>query len=358
MKRLVTLCLIITLGLSACSVQFNPPPIATNPPAAQATQTPLVLIVPPTLTALPPTAAPSVVPTDTAAPLPTATAAPATLAPATAAPVTSTSTATALSLEQLRGATLSILTTDNATRTITLKDGKYESGSDRAKPGYISVTMDDKVAFGDLNGDGLPDAAIILAENFGGSGTYITVAAILNQAGQPMAVASALIDDRAILHAISIQAGQILVDAIIHGPTDPMCCAGLPSKRAYRLIDNSLVLAQFSTTTANGLERLIQVDSPANGTQISSPFVIKGSVTVSPFENSLGYSVFVQGAKDPVLQAGFTVKGDGLGGPGSFELPIDPAKINFKGPLRIEIADVSAADGSYLAVSTVFLILK
>ena len=182
--------------------------------------------------------------------------------------------------------------------------------------------------------------------------------AVLNQAGQPNAVADALIDDRPMLNALDIQNGEILVDATIHGVNDPMCCPALPSKRAYRLVENRLVLSMFSSTAAGGVERVIQVDSPASGTEISGPFVIKGSVSISPFENTLGYTVFVTGAKDPVLQASFVVQGDGLGGPGTFELPIDPAKINFKGPIRIEISDVSAADGSYLALRSVFVVLK
>ena len=360
MKHLFSLFLICALGLTACSVEFNPPAIVTNPPPAPATRTPVILMATPTFTALPTTVPATIAPTEpqgtnTLAPLPSATLpADTPAAPTRTAPVP----APTLSMEQLRGVTVTVLGNDNASHTITLKDGVFEQGTDRSKPGYISVKMSDIAAFGDLNGDGQSDAAIILAENFGGSGTYVIVYAILNQGGQPQAAASALIDDRALVHTLSIQDGQILVDATIHGPNDPMCCPGLPSKGIYRLSENNLVLTQFSTTTANGVDRVIQVDSPANGTEINSPFVINGSVTVSPFENTLRYIVFVQGKRDPVLQAGFTIKGDGLGGPGSFELPIDPAKINFKGPVRIEISDINAADGSYLAVNTLFVVLK
>ncbi len=362
MKHLLIVCLICALGLSACSTGITASPIATNPPAAA---TPAFTALPPSAVpteAAPTVAFPTTTATNTPAPLPTATlilpTATLILPTATLIPPSATLAGPALSLEQLRGATLTIQGADQKEHVITLKDGKFQQGSDPAQPGYISVKMGEQVAFGDLNGDGSEDAAISIAENYGGSGTFVSVVAVLNQGGNPQALATALIDDRPMLNRLEIKDGQLWVDATVHGPNDPMCCPSLPSKRAYRLVDNSLALAQLSTTTANSIERVIQIDSPANGTEISGPFVIKGGVTVSPFENSLGYSVFVPGAKDPVLQAGFTIKGDGLGGPGTFELPIDPAKINFKGPLRIEISDVSAADGSYLAVETVFVVLK
>ena len=348
MKHLLIVCLIFALGLSACSTATNPPAAATPvftapPPSAVPTE------------AAPTAAIPTTAATNTPAPLPTATIIPPT---ATLIAPSATLAGPALSLDQLRNATLTIQGADQKDHVINLKNGKFQQGSDPAQPGYISVTMGEKVAFGDLNGDGIDDAAFTTAENYGGSGTFVSVVAVLNQNGTPKAVATALIDDRPMLNRLEIKDGQLLVDATIHGPSDAMCCPSLPSKRAYRLVDNTLVLSQLSTTTANALERVIQVDSPADGTEISGPFVIKGSVTVSPFENTLAYSVFAPGAKDPVLQAGFTIKGDGLGGPGTFELPIDPAKINLKGPVRIQISDVSAADGSYLAVKTVFLVLN
>ena len=166
------------------------------------------------------------------------------------------------------------------------------------------------------------------------------------------------IDDRAILQELAIQKGEIFVDAIIHGPNDPMCCAALATTRLYRLLENDLFLTHFTSKTSEGLERIIKIDSPLDGTETSGPFVIKGSVSVSPFENNLTYTVFPLTSHEPSGQAGFTISGDGLGGPGSFELPLDLSIGSYKGPVRIEISDVSPADGSYLAVTTLYLTLK
>jgi hypothetical protein len=340
MKRLTAILLVLVLASLACSLDFNPPPLSLTPAQGAATRTPLILQPTLTFTPIPPTVPPQETATETQIP-PTAT------------PVTAT-----LTIDQLRNSTLTIMGSDQILRTVTLKDGLYQEGSDPAQVGYVSIFLGEKIAFGDLNADGLDDAAIIIAESYGGTGVFVSVVAVLNQGGQPNAVATAPIDDRPMINDLSIKNGEIYVDATIHGINDPGCCAALPSTRNYRLIENTLVLSNFTTTISAGAQRVIAIDSPVNGAEISGPFVVKGSVTISPFENNLVYKVFLQGTPDPVAQAGFLVSADGLGGPGSFELPLDFSAAGFKGPIRLEISDVSPADGSYLALNTLYLTLK
>lgn len=345
MKRFVATLLVLVLASLACSLDFNPPPLSLTPALGLATRTPVMLQPTLTSTPIPPTATRRVEPVETETQIPPTV------------PPTST-TSPGLTAELLRNSTLTIMGSDQILRTITLKDGKYQAGTDPAQSGYVSVSLGEKIAFGDLNADGVEDAAIIIGENYGGSGVFISVVAVLNENGQPNAVATAVIDDRAMINDLSIKDGEIFVDATVHDVSDAMCCPSLPSTRNYRLVENELVLSRLTTKTPDGTERVIAVTSPANGTEISGAFVVKGSVTVSPFENTLSYSVFLPGTKDPVAQSGFTISADGLGGPGTFELPLDFTAAGFKGPVRIEISDLSAADGSYLALKTLYLTLK
>lgn len=342
MKRLMVSLIALVLASLACSADYNPPPLSLTPVTGNSTNTPV--LIPPTLTftPIPFTSTPAQVATATSVP-PTATAVPA---------------QSGLTADQLRNATITFVGSDQNARTITLQNGKYQNGTDTSKPDYAVITLGDKIAFGDLNADGVDDAAITLAENYGGSGVFVSVVAVLNKGGQPNAVASALVDDRAMVNNLAIKDGEIYLDATIHDINDPMCCPSLASKRNYRLFDNQLVLSRYTTQRANSPERVITIDSPTNGAEISGPFVVKGSVTVSPFENTLSYSVFMPGTKDPVAQSAFTINGDGLGGPGTFELPLDFTAAGFKGPVRIEIADVSPADGSNNAVRSLFVTLK
>ena len=247
---------------------------------------------------------------------------------------------------------------DQVARIISFKDGKYEQGTDPSQTGYVSISIGDQIVFGDLNGDGLADAVVSLAENYGGTGVFVSILVILNNSGQPGRVATASIEDRALVNELKIENGEILVDVTVHGPNDPLCCPSQPSTRIYRLIENNLVLSRLSTNTPDGSERVIQINSPANGAELSGPFVIMGTVSISPFENNLVYRIFKPGASEPIDQAGFIISADGLGGPGSFELTLDMRQKGFMGPLRIEILDTSPADGSTLALATLFIISK
>jgi heat shock protein HslJ len=80
------------------------------------------------------------------------------------------------------------------------------------------------MAFGDLNGDGVKDAVVVLVTNPGGSGTFYDLVAVLNRDGEPEHVATVSLGDRAKIQALSVESGQIVVRMITHGPNDPMCC--------------------------------------------------------------------------------------------------------------------------------------
>ena len=289
--------------------------------------------------------------TPTPAPVLTDTPAPTTAAP-TAVP--------ALSLDQLKNAQVQItgVTDSSKTRTVQLTNGAFLSGSDPAATDYASVNMGQQVAFGDLNGDGAPDAAMIIGENYGGTGVFVSVVSMLNQGGQPVFGGSAGVDDRPTINSLAIQDGEILLDAVVHGPNDPGCCAAQPVKETMRMWSGRLVLTHYTSTIPDGTERIIKIDAPASGSVVSGPFTVNGSVTIAPFENNLAYSVFLEGTPDPVAQSAIIVNAPAPGGPGTFQLPLDFTAAGIKGKLRIEISDLSAADGSYLAMDTLFVTVK
>lgn len=349
MKTLAAFLLILALATLACGLDFNPPPLSFTQPAPQPSSPPIIIQA--TQTANPTSVPPS--PTVTA-PAPTETVRPTQAAPT----ATETQPSPTLTINQLRNASIEVRGSDQILRTATLIDGKYEANSDSTQPDYVIATVGDKFAFGDLNGDGLEDAVMILGENVGGTGEFVSLITFLNQGGQPVYTSRAEIEDRAQVQSLDIQNDEILLNIIVHGPGDPQCCASLVSTRNYRLIENALVLSRLTTVTSSNSERIIQIVSPVNGTQVSGAFILLGSVSISPFENNLVYTVYTQNGTTALDQGGFTIQGDGLGGPGTFELPLNFANIGLQGPVRIQIADISAADGSYLAINTVFLVLK
>jgi hypothetical protein len=84
---------------------------------------------------------------------------------------------------------------------------------------------------GDLDGDGVPDAAVVLVTSTGGAQVYYEVAAVLNDKGNPVHAATAPIGDRIRFQWVNIRNGEIQVELFTHGEKDPACC---PTKKVIR----------------------------------------------------------------------------------------------------------------------------
>lgn len=273
-----------------------------------------------------------------------------------ASPTPALTSVPALTVDQLKNASYQLVFQDSH-KTIQLTNGIYQNGSDPASPDYADVTLVGEMAFGDLNGDGIDDAAVLLAENYGGTGVFVSVVAMINQNGKAVQASAEMIDDRPMINSISIKDGQIFLDATVHGPNDPGCCAAQPVKQVYRFVGGKLVFTSISMKTANGLERIITIDSPVDGSSASWPLTITGKVTIAPFENNLLYVVF-DANNNQLKQGPFLVNADQPGSPGTFSLPLDLSSSGVSGPIRIQIEDSSPADGSILALGSVAVNIK
>jgi hypothetical protein len=317
-RKLIFPFLALALAVLACNLQSPTP-----------TSTPVVI----TATSAPSTSVPPAL-TDT--PVVTATNTPA----VTAAPPGS------LTPDMLLNGTY---LTPFYNRTVTLVNGSYSESN--GINSYF-VQMLNVYAFGDLNGDGKDDAAVILAESSGGSGTFVSVVAILNQNGTPHQASQAQLGDRQVVNSVDISSGVIHLDMVVHSPNDPLCCPSLPQKQNYWLIGSKLWLMRL-TSTVGGTEHLINVDSPGIWTTVTNPFTINGSVTVLPFENTLAYHIYlVDGTKvnDSSLMVTPTT-----GIAGSFSQVFNLSSAGITDWVIIQFVDVSAADGSTIALGSVIL---
>jgi hypothetical protein len=117
-----------------------------------------------------------------------------------------------------------------------LQDGKYQARDDRSNS-TTSVELV-KDALGDLSGAG--DAAVIVASNFGGSGTFYKLIAVLNEKGAPKESGAADLGDRQKINALSIANQRITVDFLTQGPKDPLCCPTQHLVREYQLVNGQL----------------------------------------------------------------------------------------------------------------------
>lgn len=128
-----------------------------------------------------------------------------------------------------------------ASKQAKLTDGVYQEEIVPGAASKLTLKLLDQYATGDLNGDGVADAAVVLAANMGGSGTFVYLAAVLDDRGMPKHIASASLGDRVQIKSVSIDAGQIVLDMVTHGPNDPICCPTQQVTRKFKLQSDTLV---------------------------------------------------------------------------------------------------------------------
>jgi hypothetical protein len=254
-----------------------------------------------------------------------------------------------LTLDMLKNGTYHAPVYDH---TVTLVNGFYSGGS--GADAY-SVQMLDIVAFGDLNGDGVGDAAILLVESGGGSGQFESVIAVLNLGGTSFQAGHAQLGDRVRINSMTITSGTIILDMLVQGPNDGMCCPSQPEMQSYRMVENTLWMTSLTTRTPDDHDRSITVNSPADGAKVPNPFTVSGSVTIAPFENTLVYRIYLpDGTK--VNESSLMVDSGGiLGRPGTFSRDFDLSNAGISGPVIIQFLDLSAADGTTMAMASVVL---
>jgi len=105
---------------------------------------------------------------------------------------------------------------------VELSDGEFSTEAAPGSASQISVVLTGPVAHGEL--DGQPAAAVVLASSGGGSGTFMDLAVVMEQDGQPVNVATTELGDRAQVNSVAVENDEIVVDMITNGPDDPMCC--------------------------------------------------------------------------------------------------------------------------------------
>ncbi len=236
-------------------------------------------------------------------------------------------------------------------REVTLVDGHYEAA------GELWVNLLPWMAIGDLNSDGLEDAAILLSENGGGTGTFVSLMAVVNQDGQPFQAGTVTIDDRPIISGVEISDGKITVNGTIHGVSDPFCCPTLMVSQRYVLDGEQLVLLRQTTTTPSGATRVINIESPQSGSQTGAAVQVQGSMPIAPFENNLLYRVYDMNFN--VLDAGpFGVTASEPGGAAQFDNLVSSSGFLPGTMVWFELSELSAADGTALVIERIKLTIR
>ena len=155
-------------------------------------------------------------------------------------PTSSQPGAEPLTLEQLRNAEYPAEWP--ASGLAALKNGIYHEPAAPGSVADIMVRATPLHAFGDLDGDGTPDAVIVLESDPVGSGVFFDLSPVLNRGGQPLPLAPVALGDRVQVRSVRIaDDGTVNVDIRKHGPNDPLCCPTLDVVLKYHLEGDRLV---------------------------------------------------------------------------------------------------------------------
>lgn len=93
---------------------------------------------------------------------------------------------------------------------------------------HVSLHYDGQYVYGDFNHDKLRDAAVIITQGEGGSGSFRSLAFLINDGTQLVHRQCAYLGDRAVVNSLRERDGRVMIDMFVHQKGD--CMAG-PTKR-------------------------------------------------------------------------------------------------------------------------------
>ncbi len=120
-------------------------------------------------------------------------------------------------------------------------NGIYQESYGEESASGLIMKLSEMKAFGDLNADGLQDAAVILVSDPGGSGIFYDLATVINQDGEAQHVGSQFLGDRVQVQKIAIENNEIVLQMVTHSEEDALCCPTQQVTQRYQQQDNQLV---------------------------------------------------------------------------------------------------------------------
>jgi hypothetical protein len=251
-----------------------------------------------------------------------------------------------LTIEHLKN---SVFFAPESQQAIQLTDGKFEGAGDN---GAIVVEMLPQVAIGDLNDDNVDDAALLLAETMGGTGVFVSLIIITSDGEGYLQAGEVFIDDRPKIDSVTIEDGSVFFEGSIHRFDDILAQPTLAIQRTYQVLEGTVTLTRQSRINPDGTESLINISAPLHEDGISNPVQITGNMPIAPFESNLAFTVY--DLKGKVLyQSGFMVTAAEVGAPATFSNLVNLPALPFGAWVRLELAELSMADGSLMTMDSV-----
>jgi hypothetical protein len=97
-------------------------------------------------------------------------------------------------------------------------------------------------AYGDLNGDGKDDAVVFLETIYGGSGTLVTLAVVMNQDGKFKNTDCIVLGDRELVRSVKFKPNKVTLDMLLHLSGEPSCCPESPLTFTFNISQEGRIL--------------------------------------------------------------------------------------------------------------------
>ena len=126
---------------------------------------------------------------------------------------------------------------------VTLVNSEYRTAL-KDSAAKLTVQLTYHMAFGDLDGDEVEDAAVVLVTNAGGDGILYDLTVVQKTEDGLINAAITRLGDRILVRDITIDQGVIIVDMLVASSDHITCCPDAPVERRYLLEDSKLILEE------------------------------------------------------------------------------------------------------------------
>ncbi len=125
---------------------------------------------------------------------------------------------------------------------VTLANGRAEVSAAPGSASTVQTMIFGQSMRGDLNNDGAADAALLLVQNSGGSGTFYYIAAALNEGDVAKGTNAILLGDRIAPQTLELRNGQVIVNYAVRKPGEPMTTQPSQGVSKYFNVENGALV--------------------------------------------------------------------------------------------------------------------
>jgi peptidoglycan/xylan/chitin deacetylase (PgdA/CDA1 family) len=125
-----------------------------------------------------------------------------------------------------------------------LVDGEYRQKDSMDSADALYIGLAPYRIYGDLDGDSLEDALVVLVAVPGVSDPLYNLVAVLNKGGTPYPMAPIPLGERISIRSIAIPDGEVVVDIDVFAPDDPACCPSQSKRLIFKYAGKDLELVE------------------------------------------------------------------------------------------------------------------